>query len=159
MLKRRQDGRPKFHIFLQKSFENASYHGLWSKMPLGSLQEPAKSLPGASQEPFKDPQEHPRAFNKLHAASCEPSQSRKNPKRKQATIGTRAGTNRCLLACVSDFQVPGVRCQVPGIRCQVPGVRCKCQVPGVKCQMPGARCQVSGVKCEVSATIRNARKQ
>ena len=36
-------------IFFQKSSKSASYHGLWSKMLLGSLQEPAKSLPGASQ--------------------------------------------------------------------------------------------------------------
>ena len=60
MLNRRQDGRPKFPIFFKNRFKNATYHGLWSKMPLGSLQEPAKSLPGASQEPFKAPQEAPK---------------------------------------------------------------------------------------------------
>ena len=37
--------------FFQKSYTNASYDGLWSKMPLGSLQKPAKSLPGPSQDP------------------------------------------------------------------------------------------------------------
>ena len=79
----------KFPFFLcrfKKSSKNASYDGLWSKMPLGSLQEPAKSLPGPSQEPFKSPQEAPcclpravseapkscpRAFKKLHAAFQE----------------------------------------------------------------------------------------
>ena len=62
MLKRRQDGRPKFPFLFQNSFKNSTYHGLWSKMPLGSLQEPAKSLPGASQEPFKGPQEAPKSL-------------------------------------------------------------------------------------------------
>ena len=46
---------PKISVFFQKSSKNATYHGLWSKMPLGSLQEPAKSLPGASQNPFQGP--------------------------------------------------------------------------------------------------------
>ena len=63
MLKRRQDGSPNFPIFVQKTSKNSSYDGLWSKMPLGSLQEPAKSLPRASQEPSKSPQE---AFHSLH---------------------------------------------------------------------------------------------
>ena len=48
---------PKISDFFQKSFKNSSYDGLWSKMPLGSLQEPAKSLPRASQEPSQSPQE------------------------------------------------------------------------------------------------------
>ena len=58
---------PKISDFFQKSSKNASYHGLWSKMPLGSLQEPAKSLPGASQEPFKSLQETPKS---LQEAPC-----------------------------------------------------------------------------------------
>ena len=56
--------RPKISDFFQKSSKNATYHGLWSKMPLGSLQEPAKSLPGPSQEPFKGPQEAPCSLPK-----------------------------------------------------------------------------------------------
>ena len=63
MLKRRQEGRPKFPVFCQKSSKNASYHGLWSKMRLGSLQEPAKSLPGASQEASRGTQEQPSAIS------------------------------------------------------------------------------------------------
>ena len=47
---------PQISDFLKKSQKNCSYDGLWSKMPLGSLQEPAKSLPGGSPEPFQDPQ-------------------------------------------------------------------------------------------------------
>ena len=53
--------------FFQKSLKNASYHGFWSRIPLGSLQEPAKSLPGASQEPFKGSQEAPMS---LEEAPC-----------------------------------------------------------------------------------------
>ena len=48
---------PQNFRFFQKSSKNSSYDGLWSKMPLGSLQEPAKSLPRASQEPSQSPQE------------------------------------------------------------------------------------------------------
>ena len=58
---------PKISDFFHKSSENASYHGLGSKMPLGSFQEPAKSLPGASQEPFQRPQEAPKL---LQDAPC-----------------------------------------------------------------------------------------
>ena len=53
--------------FFKESLRICSYHGLWSKMPLGSLQEPAKSLPGASQEPFKGSQEAPKG---LEEAPC-----------------------------------------------------------------------------------------
>ena len=54
------------YVFFQKSSKNYSYYGLWSKMPLGSLQEPPKTLPRASkshprasQEAPKSPQEAP----------------------------------------------------------------------------------------------------
>ena len=74
MLKRRQDGHPKFPIFLKNRQKMLySYHGLWSKMPLGSLQEPAKSVPGASQEPFQDPQGDPRAAESRLISSQEAS--------------------------------------------------------------------------------------
>ena len=46
---------PKISDFFQKSCKNSSYDGLWSKMPLGSLQEPAKSLPRAVPEPSRGP--------------------------------------------------------------------------------------------------------
>ena len=56
----------KISDFFQKSSKNSSYYGLWSKMPLGSLQEPPKTLPRASkshprasQEAPKSPQEAP----------------------------------------------------------------------------------------------------
>ena len=52
---------PQISIFFQKSSEIYSYDGLWSKMPLGSLQEPAKSLPRASPD-------RPRALNRLSTA-------------------------------------------------------------------------------------------
>ena len=105
---------PKISDFFQKSSKNASYHGLWSKMPLGSLQEPPKSLQGASQEPFKGPQEAPKSLQE--AANS-------------------------LLRAVSEAPkrpVPCSRCQVSGVRCQVSGVRC--QVPGARCQVSGVRC-------------------
>ena len=53
---------PKISDFFQKLSGKASYHGLWSKMPLGSLQEPAKSLPGPTQEPPKSFQEAPESL-------------------------------------------------------------------------------------------------
>ena len=56
---------PQIFKFFQKSTKNSSYDGLWSKMPLGSLQEPAKSLPRASQEP---PRSRPRALKRLSTA-------------------------------------------------------------------------------------------
>ena len=72
---------PKISDFFQKSSKNASYHGLWSKIPLGSLQEPAKSLPGASQEPFKGPPEAPKF---LQDAPCSlPSAVSEAPKRRK----------------------------------------------------------------------------
>ena len=73
MLKRRQDGRPKFPIFFQKSSTNCGFHGLGCKMPLGNLQKPAKSVPGASQEPFQDPQGDPRAAESRLISSQEAS--------------------------------------------------------------------------------------
>ena len=51
--------------FFQQSLTNSSYDGLWSKMPLGSLQKPAKGLPRASQEPTKS---RPRALKRLSTA-------------------------------------------------------------------------------------------
>ena len=56
---------PQNFTFFQKSSKNSSYDGLWSKMPLGSLQEPAKSLPRASQEPSQSPQEALHSLQKL----------------------------------------------------------------------------------------------
>ena len=72
---------PQIFNFFQKSPKNSSYDGLWSKMPLGSLQEPAKSLPRASQEPPQSPQEAldslqeppfrpPRAFQEPALQTC-----------------------------------------------------------------------------------------
>ncbi len=46
---------PKISDFFQKSSKNSTYHGLWSKMPLGSLQKPPKSLPRAVQGPQEAP--------------------------------------------------------------------------------------------------------
>ena len=114
--------------FFQKSSKNASYHGLWSKMPLGSLQEPAKSLPGASQEPFKGPQEAPKS---LQEAPCSLLRAvSEAPKRP-------VSCSRC--------QVSGVRCQVPGARCQVPSVRC--QVSGDKSKFRNATIGTGSCLC------------
>ena len=102
---------PKISNFFQKSTKNATYHGLCSKKPLGSLQEPAKSLPGPSQEPFKGLQEAPKSLQEapcslprvvseapkrcprlvplaLLAFRTFDQNFNKFPKRKQATIGT-----------------------------------------------------------------------
>ena len=46
---------PKISDIFQKSIKIISYDGLWSKLPLGSLQEPAKSLPRAVPEPSRSP--------------------------------------------------------------------------------------------------------
>ena len=43
----------KISEFFQQSSKNSSYYGLWSKMPLGSLQEPPKSLPRAVPDPSR----------------------------------------------------------------------------------------------------------
>ena len=48
---------PKISDFFQKSSENYSYYGLWSKMP---PQEPTKSLPRAIQGPSRGTQEFSR---------------------------------------------------------------------------------------------------
>ena len=68
---------PKISIFFQKSTKKSRFYGLWSKMPLGSLQEPPKSLPRASQEPFQGPQEAPKSTQepsqKLPRGVQEPS--------------------------------------------------------------------------------------
>ena len=52
---------PQIFRFFHKSPKKSSYDGLWSKMPLGSLQEPAKSLPRASPD-------RPRALKRLSTA-------------------------------------------------------------------------------------------
>ena len=52
-----------FFCFLQKSSKKSSYYGLWSKIPLRSLQELSKSLPRAVQGPSRSTQEHPRAVS------------------------------------------------------------------------------------------------
>ena len=102
---------PKISDFFQKSSKNATYDGLWSKMPLGSLQEPAKSLPGPSQEPFKGPQEAPKS---LQEAPCSlPRAVSKAPKGVRElsrgtwhlTPGIRNASKRRLvpLACVSEY--------------------------------------------------------
>ena len=112
MLKRPQDGGPKFPIFFKNRPKMLyTYDGLWSKMPHGSLQEPAKSLPGPSQEPFKGLQEAPKSLQEApcslpRVVSEAPKRCprlvplallafwtfdqnfNKFPKRKQATIGT-----------------------------------------------------------------------
>ena len=61
----------KISDFFQKSLKNASYYDLWSKMPLGSHQEPPKSLPRAVQGPSRGTQEPSRS---PHAASKKVSE-------------------------------------------------------------------------------------
>ena len=88
--------RPKISNFFQKSSKNASYHGLWSKMPLGSLQEPAKSLPRASQEPSQSPQE---ALHSLEEPPIRPqagSMSLATLDRRGANVSGSAWTPRDL---------------------------------------------------------------
>ena len=76
MLKRPQDGRPKFPIF----FKNRPKMLAITVFGPRCLLEASKSLPRASREPPKSRsralKRHPRAFKKLHAASQEPSQRR-----------------------------------------------------------------------------------
>ena len=68
---------PKISNFFQKSYTTSSFFVLWSLMPLGSLQEPPKSLPRASQEPFQDSEEAPKSTQepsrKLPRGVQEPS--------------------------------------------------------------------------------------
>ena len=54
---------PKISIFFQKSTKKSSFYGLWSKMPLGSLQEPPKSLPRAPKSRSRALKRHPRAVS------------------------------------------------------------------------------------------------
>ena len=67
---------PKISDFFQKSSKNSSYDGLWSKMSLGSLQKPAKSFPGASQEPSQSPQE---ALHSLQEPPVRPPRGLQDP--------------------------------------------------------------------------------
>ena len=130
---------PKISDFLKKSHKNSRYHGLWSKMPLGSLQEPAKSL----QDPPKSLQEPPKS---LPRGAQEPS--RGTCVRCQVSNMRCAHLLRgCLVCKCQQESQTGVRCQALGVQCQVPGV--KCQVPGARCEVSGARCQVSAVRCQV----------
>ena len=81
-------------IFFPKSSKNVSYHGLWSKIPLGSLQEPAKSLPEASQEPFQGPREAPKFLQdapcSLPSAVSEAPKRRKNPSLNSTPEGRKS---------------------------------------------------------------------
>ena len=67
---------PENFRFFQKALKNSSYDGLWSKMPLGSLQKPAKSLPRASQEPSQSPQE---ALHSLQEPPIRPPRGFQEP--------------------------------------------------------------------------------
>ena len=61
---------PRNFRFFQKSLKISGYYGLWSKMPLGSLQEPPRSLPRDSQEASQGPQEAPESLQEApHAIS------------------------------------------------------------------------------------------
>ena len=124
MLKRRQDGPPKFPISFQKSSKNPSSYGLWPKIPLRSLPEASKTLPRGAQEPSRGT-----------CVRCQVSSMR------------CAQLRGCLVCKYQRESQTGVRCQASGVQCQVPGV--KCQVPGARCQVSGVRCQVSGVRCQV----------
>ena len=95
---------PKISDFFQKSLKNCTYHGLCSKMPLGSLQEPAKSLPGASQEPFNGPQEAPKSL----------------PEAPYSLLGAFSEAPKRPVPC-SRCSMSGARYQVSGARCQVCG--------------------------------------
>ena len=70
---------PKIALFFKKSVKNCYYSGLWFMLLLGSLQEPPKSLPRASQEPAKRVpggvqalRRHPRAPRKLPCSKMRP---------------------------------------------------------------------------------------
>ena len=62
----------KISDFFQKSSKNSSYYGLWSKMPLGSLQEPPKSLPRACQEAPRRRTSPPEAPKSPQEAPVQP---------------------------------------------------------------------------------------
>ena len=66
---------PKISIFFQKSTKKSSFYGLWSKMPLGSLQEPPKSLPRAPKSRSRALKRHPRAPKSRLRSSQEASKS------------------------------------------------------------------------------------
>ena len=71
----------KISDFFQKSSKNSSYYGLWSKMPLGGLQEPPKSLPRAVQEPSRGVQEPSRSSMQPPKSRCVLDLFIKIPKR------------------------------------------------------------------------------
>ena len=80
---------PKISDFFQKSTKKSSYYGLWSKMPLGGLQEPPKSRSRALKR-------RPRALKKLHAASQEPLRfGFVHQNSETQRLVPVAGTNRC----------------------------------------------------------------
>ena len=67
----------KIFDFFEKPFTNSSYYGLWSKMPLGSHQEPPKSLlrtiqgpSRASQKPSRSPHAASKRVSEGRVASC-----------------------------------------------------------------------------------------
>ena len=66
---------PKISVFFQKSTKKSSFYGLWSKMPLGSLQEPPKSLPRAPKSRSRALKRHPRAPKSRLRSSQEASKS------------------------------------------------------------------------------------
>ena len=55
---------PKISDFFQKTYKNPTYDGLWSKMPLRSLQEPPKTLPRASKSHPRASQGRPRTLKR-----------------------------------------------------------------------------------------------
>ena len=64
----------KISNFCQKSVKNSSCYGLWSKMPLRSLQEPPESLPRGLPEPSRSNREPPksRICSKFRSARLVP---------------------------------------------------------------------------------------
>ena len=134
MLKRRQDGPPKFPFF----FKNRPKIRAITVFGPRCLLEASKSLPRPSQEPPRATQEPPkRRPRALKRHLCQVS----GVKYEVCTAKS------CLVCTYQRESQTGVRCQALGVQCQVPGVRC--QVPGARCQVPSARCQVSGAKCQV----------
>ena len=134
MLKRRQDGPPKFPIFFKKRPKILALTVFGPRCLLEASQmppRPSQEPPRATQEP---PKRRPRALKRT-CVRCQVSSMR------------CAQLRGCLVCKYQRESQTGVRCQASGVQCQVPGV--KCQVPGARCQVSGVRCQVSGVRCQV----------
>ena len=117
MLKRRQDGPPKFPIFLKKRQKILALTVLGPRC----LLEASKRPPRPSQEPPRATQEPPRAAQ-------EP------PKRRPRVLKRHLSPDMgASWAQGARSQVWGVRCQVPGVKCQVSSVRIKCSICSYQC--------------------------